>query len=285
MKFSFNTKIMRFHPLAEAVDLIARAGFQAVELMADRPHAFPKDLTADRISALNQCLAERKLKVSNLNSATVASLEGPHNPSWVDEDWQMREQRLLYTLDCLRLAAAIGVHQVSTQGAGPIPPGSTFRESFRLFVANLHRVLPLARKLGVKLLIEPTPGMLLENSDHLLDLMAELDFSDFLQVSFDVVHFHCAGENPLTAWEKLKDHVSQVRLSDTTDQSPHAHVALGEGMLDLPAFLSAVQRSGFEGYVTIQPEGNEQRADMVVFGAAGYLQSAGFMECKGETTG
>jgi fructoselysine 3-epimerase len=285
MKFSFNTKIMRFHPLAEAVDLIAKAGFQAVELMADRPHAFPRDLNAERISALNHCLAERKLQVSNLNSATVVSLEEPHNPSWVDEDWQIREQRLRYTLDCLRLAAAIGVPQVSTQGAGPIPSGSTYRESFRLFVAILHRVLPLARKLGVRLLIEPTPGMLIENSDHLLDLMAELDFSDFLQVSFDNVHFHLAGENPLSAWERLKDHVSLVRLSDTTDQSPHTHLVLGEGILDLPAFLTAVQRSGFEGYVTIQPEGNEQRADMVVLGAAAYLQGAGFMAGGGETPG
>ncbi|HAA04283.1 MAG TPA: hypothetical protein DCZ69_00880 [Syntrophobacteraceae bacterium] len=283
MKFSFNTKIMRFHPLADAMDLIARAGFQAVELMADRPHAFPKDLSAERINALNQCLAGRKLEVSNLNSATVTSLEESHNPSWVDEDWQVREQRIHYTLDCLRLAAAIGVPQVSTQGGGPIPAGSTYWESFRLFVANLHRVLPLARKLGVKLLIEPTPGMLLENSDHLLDLLAELGFSDFLQVSFDIVHFYCAGENPLTAWEKLKDHVSLVRLSDTTDQSPHTHVALGEGMLDLPAFLSAVRQSDFEGYVTIQPEGNEQLADKVAFGAADYLQRAGFMDARSET--
>lgn len=282
MKFSFNSRIMRFHGLPEAIDLIAKAGFNAVEIMADRPHAFPPDLTAERISALNQCLTELKFKASNLDAATITSLDETHNPSWVDEDWQKREQRIRYTLDCMRLAAATGISQVSTQGAGPIPSGSNRRESFRLFVANMHRVLPLAKKLGVKLLIEPTPNMLLETSDHLLELLAEMDFHEFLRVSFDNVHFYCAGEDPLDAWENLKSHVSLVHLSDTTEQRTHAHLQLGEGVLDLRAFLTAVQQSDFDGYVTIQPDGNEQRAEKIVYGAASYLHEAGLLALQHE---
>jgi sugar phosphate isomerase/epimerase len=277
MKFAFNTRILRFLPLSEAIDLVAKAGFDAVELMADRPHAFPEDLNAEKISALNQCLNERKLKVSNLNAGVVTSLDEPHNPSWLDEDWQKREQRVRYTLDCMRLAAAMGVSQVSTQGGGPIPPGTMRMASWRLFVANMHRVLPLARKLGVKLLIEPAPEMLIETSDHLLELLVELSFHECLGVSFDIVHLHCGGEDLLEAWEKLKAHVGLVRLSDAAGNRAHVHVQLGEGVLDLPTFLTAVRQSDYQGFVTIQPDGSEQRAEKIVYGAAGYLQEAGFM--------
>ncbi len=277
MKFAFNTRILRFHSLTEAIEVIGKAGFCGVELMADRPHAFPEDLTADKISVLNQCLSEQKLKVSNLNAATVASLNDPHNPSWVDEDWQKREQRIRYTLDCMRLAAAMGIALVNTQGGGRIPPGTMHSESWRLFVANMHRVLPLAKKLGVKLLIEPTPDMLIQTSDHLLELLAEVDYPESLQVTFDNVHLHCAGEDPLVAWEKLKKHVGLVRLSDAADNSAHMHVQLGEGVLDLPALLTTVQQSGYQGFVTIQPDGQEQSADKIVYGAASYLQETGFM--------
>jgi len=277
MKFAFNTRILRFHTLSDAIDLVAKAGFCALELMADRPHAFPEDLTAEKLSALNECLSERKLKVSNLDAGTVTSLVEPHNPSWVDEDWQKREQRIRYTLDCIRLAAAMGVAQVSTQGGGPIPPGTTHGESWRLFVATMHRVLPLARKLGVQLLIQPSPEMLIETSDQLLELLAELDHHESLRVTFDVVHLYCAGEDPVNAWDKLKDYVSLVRLSDAAEDRSHVHVQLGEGVLELPIFLSKIQHSGYQGFVVIQRDGSEQRADKIVYGAATYLQDIGFM--------
>jgi fructoselysine 3-epimerase len=277
VRFAFNTRILRFHPLSEAIDLVAKAGFCAVEIMADRPHAYPGDLTAEKISSLNGCLSERKLQVSNLNAGVVTSLQDPHNPSWVDEDWQKREQRIRYTLDCMRLAAAMGIPWVATQGGGPIPAGTTHGESWRLFVANMHRVLPLAKKLGVRLLVEPTPGMVVETSDHLLGLLAELDFHESLRLTFDIVHLYCAGEEPLEAWEKLRTHVGLVRLSDAAENRAHVHVQLGEGVLDLRGFLAMLEQSGYAGCVTVQPDGSEQRAEKIVHEAASYLQEAGFM--------
>jgi fructoselysine 3-epimerase len=280
MKFAFSTRILRLLPLLEAVDVIAKAGFCAVELMADRPHAFPDDLTAEKISALNQSLNERKLKVTSLNACVVTTLGEAHNPSWLEEDWQKRERRIRYTLDCMRLAAALGIGKVTTQPGGPIPANTIRGDSWRLFVANMHRVVPLARRLGVKLLLEPAPDMLIETSDHMLELLKEVDASDELAVSFDLVHCYCAGEDPLAAWEKLQPHVALVRIADAPENTVHSHLQLGEGVLDIRSFLEAVEKSGYQGYVVIQPDGYEQSAGKIVYGAASYLQEAGFMARK-----
>jgi protein FrlC len=169
---------------------------------------------------------------------------------------------------------------VNTQPGGPIPANTIRGDSWRLFVANMHRVLPLARKLGVKLLLEPAPDMLIETSDHMLELFKEVDSGEELAVSFDLVHFYCVGEDPLAAWEKLQPHVALVRIADAPENRVHSHLQLGEGVLDIRSFLEAVEKSGYQGYVVIQPDGYEQSAGKIVYGAASYLQEAGCMARK-----
>ncbi len=149
MKFAYSTSIFKMRSLKDAVDSVAKAGFEAVELMADRPHVFPQDFKASEISTLHECLERRKLKVISLGAGRVSALGDGHHPSWIEEDWKERELRIRYTLDCLRLAAALGVPSISILPGGKIPQSMNQREAWRLFVANLHRVLPLARKLAV----------------------------------------------------------------------------------------------------------------------------------------
>jgi len=121
MKFSYSTNVFRARPLIEAIEGIAKAGFCAVEIVADRPHAFPEELSAAAVAQLNQCLADKKIKVCNLNSSVVTAMSEVINPSWLEENWQHREIRIRYTLDCLRLAAAMGVPTISTNAGGEIP--------------------------------------------------------------------------------------------------------------------------------------------------------------------
>jgi len=277
MQFAYSTNVFRSRSLAEAIDGIARAGFCAVEIIADRPHAFPDDLSAAAIAELGRCLTERKMKVSNLNSSLVTAMPEVYNPSWLEEEWQHREMRIRYTLDCMRLAAAVGIPCVSTNAGGEIPEGMNQRDAFRLLVANLHRILPLARKLGVKLLIEPEPGLLLETSEQALELLKELEFSEYLGINFDAGHFFCVGEDPCQSWEKLKCYVTHVHLDDIPASRSHRHTQLGEGGVDIPALLNCIEASDYRGYVTVRVDAYEQKPEEIVVGSANYLREKGFL--------
>lgn len=285
MRFAYSTNVFRSRPLSEAIDAIAKAGFCAVEIVADRPHAFPDDLSAPEIAQLSQCLTERKMKVCNLNSSLVTALPDVYNPSWLEEDWQQREMRIRYTLDCLRLAAAMGIPHVSTNAGGEIPETMNQAEAFRLLVANMHRVLPLARKLGVKLLIEPEPGFLLETSEQALELLKELEFNEYLGINFDVGHFYCVGEDPCHSWEKLKCYIAHVHLDDIPASRSHRHTQLGEGAVDLAALLHAVKNSDYQGYVTVRVDAYEQKAEEIVVASANYLREHGFLPTGDDACG
>jgi sugar phosphate isomerase/epimerase len=272
--------MFRLRPLSEAIEGIAKAGFNAVELMADRPHAYPEDLKAADITALNQRLSDWKMKVSNLNSCVVTALGDAHHPSWIEEDWQEREKRIRYTLDCLRLAAALGIFYITIGPGGPTPETMNQREALRLFVANMHRVLPLAEKLGVKVLVQAEPGWLIETSDQLLNFLRELDFHEYLGVNFDPCHFFCMEEDPIEAWEKLKSYVGHVHLEDTLGDHTHRPVQLGEGAMDISSFLRHLQKLNYEGFVTIKLGTHEQRAKEMAFASAQYLKEHGFIAKK-----
>ena len=277
MHFAYSTNVFRSRPLSEAIDGIAKAGFSAVEIIADRPHAFPDDLSAATTAELGRCLTEKKIKVCNLNSSLVTAMTEVYNPSWLEEDWQHREMRIRYTLDCMRLAAAIGIPCVSTNAGGEIPETMNQRDAFRLLVANMHRVLPLAKKLGVKLLIEPEPGLLLETSEQTLEFMKELEFNEHLGINFDAGHFFCVGEDPCQSWEKLKCYVAHVHLDDIPASRSHRHTQLGEGAVDIPALLDCIKTSGYQGYVTVRVDAYDQKPEEIVVASATYLREKGFL--------
>lgn len=276
MEFAFSAATFRLRSLKEAVDAIAKGGFRAVELLADRPHLFPEDFQASQIDELARCLKDRRMKVVNLNSSSVTALGEGVRPSWIEEDWKQRELRIRYTLDSLRLAAALGIPSVSTDGGGPIPESMNEKEAWRLFVANMHRVLPLAARLGVRLLIQCEPEGLLRSSTQLKAMVDELGDLKALGVDFDAGHVWCLGEDPCEAFERLRDHVVHIHLSDIPKDRKHRHVALGEGGLDIPSFLRCVRESGYAGAVTVHLSSVERDAGEVVEAAAAYLKDRGF---------
>jgi len=277
MKFAYSTSLFRLRPIAEAIEIIAKCGFTAMELLADRPHAFPGDLTAAQSARLNECLTQRKLKVCNLSACTVTALGVQDHPSWLEEDWRERETRMRYTLDCLRLGAAMGIPSVSTLAAGRIPTTMNRMDAWRLFVANMQRVLPLARKLGVKIFIQPQPELLLERSGEMLEFLKEFNMDPFMQVDFNLGHFYCADEDPLEAWEALKSHVGVIHIEDVPADRKHKHVQLGEGSLDIQGFLRRVEKTDYEGYVVVKLDAYDQNPEEIVLASAEYLQRAGFL--------
>jgi fructoselysine 3-epimerase len=276
MKFAFSTATFRTLALNEAIEAIGRGGFAAVELMADRPHAFPEDMKAAQVAAMNECMERRKVKIINLNASSSAALGSRNHPSWLQEDWVVREARIRYTLEAYRLAAALGVPHVTTQAGGPIPTTMTQDEAWRLFAANLERVLPLAGKLGVKLLIQAEPGFLIETPDKMVAFLAELEFDERLRVDFNVGHFYCAGVDPCDAWDALKKYTAHIHLEDVPADRIHRHVQLGEGSIDIPRFLKCVEESGYDGYVTVKLDVHEQDPGELVCGSAVYLHRCGF---------
>jgi sugar phosphate isomerase/epimerase len=277
MYFSCSTTLFRLRPVHEAIEGIAKAGFCAVELMADHPHALPEDLDAVRIAGIASNLEDAKVKVSNLDTCHPLALSEGSRASWISGNWQDRERRIRYTLDSLRVAAAMGIPGVTVEASGPFPADFNRFDAWRIFVASMHRVLPLAKRLGVRLLIQPAPEALVANSREALELLRELEEYDWLRIDFDASYLFSAGEYPREAWDKLKSHVGHIHIADIAENRANRRLQLGKGVMDLPGFLGCVRDSEYDGFLTFRPDDFEGSAEEAVKSAVEHLRQEGFM--------
>ena len=125
------------------------------------------------------------------------------------------------------------------------------RTACRLFRDGLETVLPIAEKLGVKLLIEPEPELLIERWEQLEDLLSAID-SPSLGINFDIGHFYCVGEDVPAAISRWGDRIDHFHIEDIASDRTHRHLVPGDGAIDFDSIFEAISGIGYEGWVTVE---------------------------------
>ena len=138
--------------------------------MADVPHMWPNHVTDKQINNIQACIEQNGLTISNINAFMMNGIEDFWYPSWIEPDAARRQLRIEHTKSSLRLAKKLGAMNITTEPGGPLPDGMSRDEAMDQFVAGLNQVLPLAEELGVKLLVEPEPGLLIETTEQFREL-------------------------------------------------------------------------------------------------------------------
>lgn len=249
MKIAFSTNAFRQYTLEESILSIASAGYKAVELMCDVPHAFPP-VSKKTISLIKDTLRKKKMKISNLNGFMMCAVGDFHHPSWIEKNQNERQKRINHTISCLKLAKELGVKTVSTEPGGPLCEISE-KKGLELFKAGIEQVLPLAEKTKVKLLIEPEPGLLLENSTQFLKFISQFD-TEYLGLNFDIGHFYCVHEDPTELLLSLKNYISHIHLEDISKTRIHKHLIPGTGSINFQSIFDALDKIDYRGFVTVE---------------------------------
>ncbi len=270
MKLAFSTNAFKQVSLEESVRQIAEAGYAGVEIMADVPHAYPPHLTRRRTRRLVELLGELNLKISNINAFTFFALGDTYNPSWIDPSPAVRAQRVEHTENCLRLAAEIGAKSISLEPGGPVPAGMSREQAMEYYRLGLQMVYPLARELGVTLLIEPEPKLLLERTDDFLEFIGTVPHGQ-VALNFDIGHFYCVGEDPAQAARTLAPWIRHVHLEDIAPSREHRHLVPGRGAIDYTAVFAALRDIGYDGWITVELYPYESTARQVADEAMAFL--------------
>jgi sugar phosphate isomerase/epimerase len=250
MRFGYSTNAFTRFSLMEAVEKIADLGFQGIEIMADRPHLYPADFNQEDLANLKSRLQERGLRVNNLNSFTLFAVGNTYLPSWIEPSPERRRIRIDHTRESLKIASFLGCGNISVPPGGPLD-GVSRKEAVALFYRGLEEAIPLAEELGVKILIEPEPHLLLETSRQYLEFMKEIR-SAVVGLNFDIGHFYCVGEDPAKAFQELYRWVGHVHLEDIASSRAHAHLIPGRGAIDFPGIFGTMKKAGFSGDITLE---------------------------------
>lgn len=290
MQFGFSTNAFREYDLADAIEVLADAGYDGVEILLDKPHLYPLEADECEIERVQNLLEDHDLAISNCNAFMLSAIERSpesheaeytretelfHHPSFIEPDEDDRRTRVEYTEAALETAAALGASHISTQPGGPVPKGKSDERAMEEYVDGLRTVAATAEEVGIDVLVEPEPELLVETSDQFLDLMDRVD-SPRVGCNFDAGHFFSSGEDPVALIDKLAEYTRHYHLEDIPADRTHEHTQLGEGAMDIDGFLEAVDNADYDGFVTVELYPYEETAAQTARDAMQYLEDHGW---------
>jgi sugar phosphate isomerase/epimerase len=273
VKLAFSTNAFKRFSLEDSIRQIGDVGYEGVEILCDIPHLYPPLLTEESFSRLSRFLGQQHLKISNLNAFTLYAVNDVYHPSWIEPDKGSRDVRITHTIDCLKAAKLLGAKNISTEGGGPQTPGmSNRRELLNLFINNLEEVVKIAENENVKILIEPEPGLIIENSSQITELLKNFD-SKSIGLNCDLGHFYCVGEDPAKVVYQLADYIGHFHLADIARNRVHNHLLPGTGSINFESIFDAIRAIGYQGYVTVELYTYQDDPLKIATKAYDYLQT------------
>jgi sugar phosphate isomerase/epimerase len=282
INLAFSTNAFKRYSLEDSIREIAKLGYRGVEILCDIPHAYPPHFKEDHIRSFKKTLVSSNIQISNLNAFTLFAIGDTYHPAWIDDNRRRREIRIQHTIECIRLAKKIGAKHLSTEPGGPVkmlasssssslssssppPPPAPPQEQLQqrqqpldvdrleeIFLDGLARVAQISEEEDVKVLIEPEPGLLIENSRQFKKLMTKILNPKYIRLNFDIGHFYCVNEDPAKVVLELSDYIEHFHLADIAHTRIHNHLIPGRGAIDFRSVFDAIDDIGYRGFVTVE---------------------------------
>ncbi|NEU12444.1 sugar phosphate isomerase/epimerase [Methylobacterium sp. BTF04] len=271
LRFAYNTNGAANHRLTDAVDLIAEAGYQGVALTLDIYHLDPfGEHWVQDAQALSSRMQRLGLGcVIETGARFLLDPKMKHEPTLVSGDAVGRARRIGFLKRAVDIGAILHAEAVSFWAG--VPKDGIDREQARHWLQDgLVEVAAYAREHGIVPCLEPEPGMLVETLDDFAALSVE-----GLSLALDTGHCLVTGERePVAAIAEFADRIGTVAIEDMK-RGQHIHLPFGEGDMDVPAVLDALDAIGFSKLICVELSRESHRADVMIPASLKFLQ-----ECR-----
>ncbi|MGW0228632.1 sugar phosphate isomerase/epimerase family protein [Actinopolymorpha singaporensis] len=239
MKLGCNTVLFAGFDVQDALDQIAFAGYEYVELAAIK--GMCEHLSVDQGTRGAEVVGKRVEAAGLTATAVEAATTDPERLARVCE-----------------LAATIGIDIVNVGSGGK----SGDEESTKEAIANVVRLADVARDHGCRLAVKPHVGQAIFDAATALRLTAEVDHPA-LGLNFDPSHLYRADEDPDDVARQWGSRIITSHFRDCASRErqvgPPPTQVPGRGTVDIPATLRALKEVGYAGPLNLE-----------VIGAASY---------------
>ncbi len=272
MRFGYGTNGFANHRLDDALAVIAELGYEGVALTLDHAHLdpFAPDLPA-RTADVARRLAELNLAVVIETGARyLLDPRRKHEPTLLSADSTLRQQFLRLAVD---VGADLGAEAVSFW-SGILPTGFDPATGWQRLVDGCAALIDYATARGVTLGFEPEPGMLVENLAGYDRLRATLGDPANFGLTLDIGHCRC--NEPLAVPDCVRlagPRLVNVQIDDMR-LGVHEHLEFGEGEIDFPPVLAALDEVGYRGLVAVELPRHSHAAPGVARRSIDFLKAA-----------
>lgn len=255
MKLAFSSNAYLNHSFEDAAKRIGAAGYAGIEIMADVPHAWPAYLLLDTKRQIIKHIKDNGLQISNVNAFMMNAINDHRqkywHPSWIEPYQPYRQVRIDHTRRALDMAKELGAPCITTEPGGPLEPGQSWDHALEMFCESLKPVADHAQAIGIPLLVEPEPGLLIETTEEYLRFASVFNHPG-IGLNFDIGHMYCVKDDPAQSVRQLAKHIRHVHLEDIAATRVHHHMVPGQGAIDFPPIIQALRDINYSGWITIE---------------------------------
>lgn len=237
----------------EQLDLAAELKLNGVQLYMPVNGKAPRDMKGEKLAASKAMLSDRNLVVSAL-CGDMGAYDNPEtNPERVDEFKRIVD-----------IAADFGTNVVTTH-IGKVPADRN-NPTYDCMLHACDEIGTYAHKAGVHFAVETGP----ETAKVLCGFLDELN-NPGAGVNLDPANLvMCSLDDPVQAVYTLKKYIVHTHAKDGRNITPptenerakYIELPLGEGGVDFPAYLKALDEIGYKGFLTIEREIADNTADI-----------------------
>jgi protein FrlC len=248
MNLGTATSVLFQHTLQDAIPLVARLGYDGVDIWGGRPHAYRQDLSPEELKLLRQQIADHGMVVPSFMPAFYRyphSLSNP-NPKVVQDS-------IGYMQQCVDNAAVLGAGIVLV-----VPDHSLFgqrrEDSLKRLIDSIDVVARYAAQyplmLGIEILYYDETD-LVNSADDALMIIQQLGHNN-IGVVLDSGTLNLSKESLEDTWRKLQDRILQVHVNDNEGKRHQQNRIPGEGTYDFKSLIQVLKAHHYSGFVSAE---------------------------------
>ena len=272
LRFAYNTNGCAHHRLPDAIELIAKAGYEGVALTLDWHHLDPFSHDwGRRTMKLHHQLQRVGLGcVIETGARFLLRSDEKHEPTLLNPEEEGRVRRIDFLKRAIEIAAQLEAETVSFW-AGVRQESVEEELAWKYLREGVSELLSFAHDHGVVLSLEPEPGHLVETNADYDRLLSHLPNWQ-LRLALDVGHVWVTGESePAEAVVRYADRLGTVAI-EGMNRGVHVHLPLHEGDMDLDPILQNLQRIEYNGLVCVELSRESHRAHQAIPESVAFLK-------------
>ena len=245
--------------LEQFLEKASSLGYEAVMLVAKRPHLSPLDAGPDRLKEIRDLLNHNNLWLACLAGYTdfcagVDHSEIPH-----------REMQILYVVELARIASNLGGNLIRVF-TGYERPDISYDQQWNWCVESLAECARRAADWGVTIGVQNHHDIA-AHYDSLHDLLTEIDHPN-CKAMFDAWSPALQGVDLVSAANKMASLTVHTTVADYVNRPRFCYqsrlvnyqkqqdviraVPMGEGFIDYSGFFNTLKANGYNGYVAYE---------------------------------
>lgn len=252
-RLSYNTNGLLNLSLERAIEEVAKAGYDGIEIALDHSHLPPFEVSKERLDKLKELFARLSIRPVCLGTGEMYLLSDiAYEPSLISPDEAGRKKRISLMNAALEVANYLSIPVMSFESGRLVRDfeheNITVEEARDMLIEGVRTCLKNAG--NVVIALEPEGGMLIETTTQAISIIREID-SPQLRLNMDICHAKCLEPDLLHRVAEALPYTIHIHIADIKGRVHH-HEIPGEGDIDFRPLLQLLRNANYERYLSLE---------------------------------